>query len=67
MSISKEPACEELMRKVEQFIEQSGNQNVNVNAVFIPDMFQQLDRLLQKVGWKSMQMHWEQDHSIHFS
>lgn len=63
MTIPEEPAYEKLMYDVEQFIENPGDEDVRVDQVFTPTMFQELDEQLQKVGWKSMQSYWENDFS----
>ena len=49
------------MYNVEQFIENPGDQDVRVDQVFTPAMFQELNQQLQKVGWKSMQSYWDND------
>lgn len=55
------PHYEEIMAKVEQFLEDPGEKDVPVSTVFTDTMFNKLDERLQGVGWTSVKKYWEDD------
>ena len=59
ITYNEEPKYEELMVKVEQFLENPGDKDVPVSQVFTETMFSDLDNRLQKVGWVSVRSYWE--------
>ena len=64
ITYKENPAYEELMVKVEQFLETPGDKDVLVSDVFTPTMFDELDqRLTNTAQWKSVRTYWENDFS----
>lgn len=63
LSIPEEKDYEKLMVDVENFIENPGDKDVKVSEVFTPTMFDELDKRLTTVGWKSMRSYWDSDYS----
>ncbi len=61
ITMKENPAYEELMVRVEQFLEDPKDKDVPVSQVFTEDMFTQLDSRLTNVGWKSVRSYWEAD------
>lgn len=61
ITYKENPAYEELMVKVEQFLEEPGTKDVKVDQVFSEDMFTKLDSRLTGVGWTSVKSYWEND------
>ncbi len=49
------------MANVESFLESPGNRDVPVNNVFADDMFDRLERRMEKAGWNSVRSYWEND------
>mmetsp|Transcript_25995 Transcript_25995/g.38452 ORF Transcript_25995/g.38452 Transcript_25995/m.38452 type:complete len:643 (-) Transcript_25995:431-2359(-) len=54
---------EELMVKVESFLESPGDNDVIVSEVFTQDMFAALEKRMDGVGWPSIREYWEGDYS----
>jgi len=54
---------EKLMVDIESFIENPGDQDVEVSKVFTPQMFDELDKRLAGVGWQSVKSYWDDDFS----
>jgi len=63
LSMPENPAYEDLMGKVEDFLENPGDKDVPVNKVFTQEMFDKLDARLTGVGWKSVKTYWDEDFS----
>lgn len=63
LSMPENPAYEDLMGKVEEFLENPGDKDVVVTDVFTQAMFDQLDKRLTTNGWSSVQSYWESDFS----
>jgi hypothetical protein len=62
ITYKENPKYEELMIKVEQFLESPGDKDVPVSAVFTENMFTQLDTRLKEVGWTSVRNYWQDDY-----
>lgn len=64
ITYKENPAYEELMLKVEQFLEAPGDKDVLVPHVFTNKMFDELDkRLTGTADWKSVRSYWDDDFS----
>lgn len=61
ITYKENPHYEEIMAKVEQFLEEPGDKDVTVSNVFTENMFTKLDARLQGVGWTSVKKYWEDD------
>lgn len=55
------PEYENIMSKIEEFLEHPGEKDVKVQSVFTQDMFSKLEERMTKVGWDSVQTYWEND------
>lgn len=64
ITYKENPDYEEMMVRIENFIENPGAQDVLVSNVFTQEMFDKLDkRLTTTAGWKSVRNYWEEDFS----
>jgi hypothetical protein len=61
ITYKENPNYEDIMAKVEQFLESPGSKDVPVSDVFTEDMFSKLDERLKGVGWVSVKQYWEED------
>ena len=61
ITYKENPKYEELMVKVESFLEHPGDKDVPVSTVFTENMFSQLDARLKQVGWTSVRNYWDDD------
>jgi hypothetical protein len=57
----KDNVYEDLMVKIEHFIENPGDKDVPVSQVFTEEMFSELNQKLTDVGWTSVQSYWDND------
>ena len=64
ITYKENPKYEELMLKVEQFLENPGAEDVPVSSVFTENMFTQLDTRMKGVGWTSVRNYWEGEYRI---
>ena len=55
------PAYDQLMLNVEQFLENPGEKDVHVSQVFTDAMFTELDAKFVEVGWSSVKSYWDGD------
>ncbi|KAL7557830.1 hypothetical protein ACA910_009135 [Epithemia clementina (nom. ined.)] len=63
LTMPENPGYEELMSKIENFIENPGDKDVPVSQVFTPEMFGELEQRIKSVGWASVKSYWEEDFS----
>jgi hypothetical protein len=63
LTMPENPAYDDLMAKVEDFLENPGDKDVSVTKVFTPAMFEQLDKRLVSLGWASVKSYWDGDFS----
>lgn len=61
ITYKENPHYEEIMAKVEQFLENPGDKDVPVSNVFTENMFAKLDQRITGVGWTSVRSYWEKD------
>jgi len=61
ITYKENPGYEELMVKVEQFLENPGDKDIAVSNVFTENMFNELDNRIKGVGWNSVRTYWEED------
>jgi hypothetical protein len=61
ITMKENPAYEQLMVNVEQFLENPQEKDVPVSEVFTEEMFTKLDGQITKVGWTSVRSYWEKD------
>jgi hypothetical protein len=63
ITYKENPAYEQLMVKVEEFLESPGDKDVLVPQVFTEEMMTKLDQRFTDVGWKSVREYWDNDFS----
>lgn len=61
ITYKENPAYENLMIQVENFLENPGDKDVTVSNVFTEEMFSMLDARLTGVGWTSVKSYWDED------
>lgn len=61
ITYDENPEYENIMSKIEEFLEHPGEKDVKVQSVFTQDMFSKLEERMTKVGWDSVQTYWEND------
>ena len=61
ITYKENPGYQDLMVKIENFLETPGEKDILVNQVFTPEMFGKLDKRLTQVGWNSVRNYWEND------
>mmetsp|Transcript_22112 Transcript_22112/g.29156 ORF Transcript_22112/g.29156 Transcript_22112/m.29156 type:complete len:575 (-) Transcript_22112:310-2034(-) len=62
ITYKENPAYEQLMIDVENFLESPGDKDVPVSQVFTDDMFTKLESRMSAVaGWDSVRSYWEED------
>lgn len=64
ITFKENPSYEELMVKIEKFLEDPGDKDVTVPTVFTQKMFDELDnRLTTTANWVSVKKYWDDDFS----
>jgi hypothetical protein len=61
ITYDENPEYERIMTKIEEFLENPGPKDVEVNKVFTDDMFGRLEERMGKVGWDSVMNYWDED------
>jgi len=61
ITYDENPAYEEIMTNIEAFLEKPGDKDVPVSAVFTQEMFAQLEKRMDAVGWDSVKSYWDSD------
>ena len=61
ITYDEEPAYEKIMTDIEQFLETPGENDVPVSSVFTDQMFSQLEKRMDGVGWPTVRSYWEGD------
>jgi hypothetical protein len=61
ITYDENPEYERIMTKIEEFLENPGPKDVEVNEVFTDDMFGKLEERMTNVGWDSVKNYWDED------
>lgn len=61
ITYDENPEYEKIMTSIEEFLESPGEKDVNVSSVFTEDMFHQLEKRMDGVGWDNIRSYWEDD------
>lgn len=61
ITYDENPEYERIMTKIEEFLENPGPKDVEVNKVFTEEMFGRLEERMGKVGWDSVKGYWNDD------
>jgi len=61
LTMDENPEYNELMNKVESFIENPGELDIPVSEVFTEEMFAKLDERMKALGWESVESFWKDD------
>ena len=61
ITFDENPSYDEIMTSIEQFLEDPGDRDVPVSAVFTDAMFDRLEERMKGVGWDDVRSYWESD------
>lgn len=61
ITYDENPEYEKIMTAIENFLEDPGDKDVSVSNVFTEDMFTQLEKRMDEVGWDNVRKFWEND------
>ena len=61
ITYDENPEYERIMTKIEEFLENPGPKDVEVNKVFTEEMFGRLEERMSNVGWASVNSYWNDD------
>jgi hypothetical protein len=63
ITYNEDPNYEQLMIKVEEFLDNTGDKDVLTVQVFTEDMFTKLEHRFTSIKWPSVRSYWESDYS----
>jgi hypothetical protein len=61
ITYDENPEYEKIMTAIENFLEDPGDKDVAVSNVFTEEMFTQLEKRMDEVGWDNVRKFWEGD------
>ena len=61
ITYDENPAYETIMTNIEAFLENPGEQDVPVSQVFTEEMFAELEKRMDGVGWDNVRSYWDND------
>lgn len=61
ITYDENPEYEKIMTSIEEFLENPGEKDVTVSSVFTEEMFSQLEKRMDGVGWDNVRSYWEGD------
>ena len=61
ITYDENPAYETIMSDIEAFLENPGAQDVPVSQVFTEEMFAELEKRMDGVGWDNVRSYWDND------
>ena len=61
ITYDENPAYEKIMTDIEAFLEAPGDKDVEVSAVFTEEMFAELEKRIDGVGWENVRSYWDSD------
>lgn len=61
ITYDENPAYEKIMSDIEAFLENPGAQDVPVSQVFTEEMFTELEKRMDGVGWDNVRSYWNND------
>ena len=61
ITYDENPDYEKIMTSIEGFLEEPGDKDVPVAEVFTEDMFSQLEKRMDGVGWDNVRSYWDAD------
>merc|ERR1719401_2040006 len=61
ITYDENPEYENIMTKIEAFLESPGDKDVPVSAVFTDEMFSSLEKRMGEVGWDNVRSYWDND------
>jgi len=61
ITYDENPQYQEIMKNIEDFIENPGDNDIQVKDVFTEDMFSSLEARMESVGWPKVRNYWEDD------
>lgn len=61
ITYDENPAYENIMTDIEGFLDKPGSQDVPVSKVFTEEMFSELEKRMDGVGWDNVRSYWDSD------
>lgn len=61
ITYDENPEYEKIMSSIEAFLENPGNKDVPVSKVFTEEMFTELEKRMDGVGWDNVRSYWDTD------
>eukprot|EP00578_Thalassiosira_sp_NH16_P023927 CAMPEP_0181091284 /NCGR_PEP_ID=MMETSP1071-20121207/8317_1 /TAXON_ID=35127 /ORGANISM="Thalassiosira sp., Strain NH16" /LENGTH=615 /DNA_ID=CAMNT_0023173415 /DNA_START=118 /DNA_END=1968 /DNA_ORIENTATION=- len=61
ITYDENPEYEKIMSSIEAFLENPGNKDVPVSNVFTEEMFTELEKRMDGVGWDNVRSYWDTD------
>jgi len=61
ITYDENPNYEKIMTNIEGFLEQPGSKDVPVSEVFTEEMFAELEKRMDGVGWDNVRSYWDKD------
>jgi len=61
ITYDENPDYDRIMTKIEAFLESPGDEDVPVSAVFTEEMFSDLEKRMDGVGWDNVRSYWDND------
>jgi len=61
ITYDENPEYEKIMTDIEAFLESPGHKDVSVSAVFTEEMFSELEKRMDGVGWDNVRSYWDSD------
>jgi len=61
ITYDENPEYENIMTDIEAFLENPGKKDVAVSEVFTEDMFSELEKRMEEVGWDNVRSYWDDD------
>jgi len=61
ITYDENPEYENIMTNIEAFLEDPGEKDVKVSSVFTEEMFSELEKRMDGVGWDNIRSYWDKD------
>ena len=61
ITYDENPDYEKIMTSIEDFLESPGDKDVSVSEVFTEEMFSELEKRMDGVGWDNVRSYWDSD------
>ena len=61
ITYDENPDYEKIMTSIEEFLEKPGDKDITVSEVFTEEMFSELEKRMDGVGWDNVRSYWDSD------